>query len=78
MGACSAPGAANGEDEHAVYDGQISSAELVKAYQENEEAANKTYMNKVVTIRGPVFDFQSNGEEIVSLLIGSEDYKPRS
>lgn len=47
---------------------RITALQLYEAFNNNENKANKIYLNKIVEVKGMVDDFTSSGEDIILTL----------
>ncbi|RYE00373.1 MAG: hypothetical protein EOP54_00275 [Sphingobacteriales bacterium] len=51
----------------------ITATSLVKAFEENEAAANKKYLNKVMDVSGTVQEISQNQDGQMVIILASED-----
>ena len=60
----------NVENEKGI---EITAAQLVKEYQEDEQAANGKFLDKAIKVTGTIGEVGTNQEGKVTLLISSDD-----
>ena len=50
----------------------LSDQQLLQSYEENEEAANKNYLGKIVQVTGKVYEVVNQGDSATTIVIGNE------
>jgi hypothetical protein len=60
----------NVENEKGV---EVTAAQLVKEYQQNENEANKKYLDKAIQVRGTISEVKSNQDGKTTVMLSSDD-----